>query len=544
MALRALMLRKQIDDKQKELAQLREKDAEFERREAELETSIEEAQTDEEKAAVSEAVETFEAEKTEHEEARASVERAVSELESELQEIEAEAKKAPPEEKRNEVKKHMETRAFFNLPPERRDAFFARQDVKDFLQRARDMGAQKRSVTGGELLIPEVVLELIRENVIRWSKLYDRVNVKQVPGKARQLIMGAIPEGIWTEMCATMNELEISFSAVEVDGYKVGGVIILCNALLADSDIALATEIISALGQSIGLALDKAILYGTGTKMPLGILPRLAQSSAPSDYPATAPAWKNLSTSNIITITGKTDVALFKALAEASGAAKGKYSRGQKFWAMSEATYTKLISNAMSINAAGAIVTGVNGEMPVIGGPIDVLDFIPDDVIIGGYGDLYLLAERQGATIAQSEHARFIEDQTAFRGVARYDGKPVIAEGFVAIGINGNTPSADAVTFAGDDANNALLDSLALSGQTLSPVFASGTFAYTCTASGTSCTVEAVPQEADAQVAIVYNGKPAANGGTISLASGTKNLTVTVKKGSRTLTYTVAITKS
>ena len=329
-----------------------------------------------------------------------------------------------------------------------------------------------------------------------------------------------------------------------MDGYKVGGVIILCNALLADSDIALATEIISALGQSIGLALDKAILYGTGTKMPLGILPRLTRSSAPSDYPATAPAWKDLSTSNVITITGKTDAALFKALAEASGAAKGKYSRGQKFWAMSEATYTKLISSAMSINAAGAIVTGVNGEMPVIGGPIDVLDFIPDDVIIGGYGDLYLLAERQGATIAQSEHARFIEDQTAFRGVARYDGKPVIAEGFVAIGINGNTPSADAVTFAGDDANNALLDSLTLSSQTLSPAFASGTFAYTCTASGTSCTVEAAPQEADAQIAIAYNGKPVVNGGTVSFASGTKNLTVTVKKGSRTLTYTVAITKS
>ena len=117
---------------------------------------------------------------------------------------------------------------------------------------------------------------------------------------------------------------------------------------------------------------------------------------------------------------------------------------------MNEKTRTKLLSNSVSINAAGAIVAGVNGEMPVIGGALEVLNFMPDDVIVGGYGDLYLLVERAGAAIGQSEHARFIEDQTVFKGTARYDGLPVIAEGFVAIGINGNTPNASGVTFAGE----------------------------------------------------------------------------------------------
>jgi HK97 family phage major capsid protein len=91
--------------------------------------------------------------------------------------------------------------------------------------------------------------------------------------------------------------------------------------------------------------------------------------------------------------------------------------------------------------------------MPVVGGVIEVLDFIPDNVILGGYMDLYLLAERAGARFAESEHVRFIQDQTVFKGTARYDGKPVIAEGFVAIGIKGTTPSATGVTFAPDPAN-------------------------------------------------------------------------------------------
>ena len=90
--------------------------------------------------------------------------------------------------------------------------------------------------------------------------------------------------------------------------------------------------------------------------------------------------------------------------------------------------------------------------MPVVGGIIEVLDFIPDNVIIGGYFDLYLLAERAGTRFATSEHVRFIQDQTVLKGTARYDGQPAIAEGFVAIGLNGVTPNAT-MTFAADSAN-------------------------------------------------------------------------------------------
>ena len=136
----------------------------------------------------------------------------------------------------------------------------------------------------------------------------------------------------------------------------------------------------------------------------------------------------------------------------ATGAAKGKYSRGEKVFVMNEATYTALIAEAMVIDANGAIISGVNGTMPVVGGIIEVLDFVPNNVIIGGYFDLYLLAERAGQKFATSEHVRFLQDQTVFKGTARYDGQPAIAEGFVAIGINGTTPTA-AMTFAADTAN-------------------------------------------------------------------------------------------
>ena len=86
-------------------------------------------------------------------------------------------------------------------------------------------------------------------------------------------------------------------------------------------------------------------------------------------------------------------------IAKAAKAARGKYSRGIKVWLMNESTHQTINIEAMSINASGAIVSGLGNTMPVIGGEIIELDFIPDGEIVYGYADEYLLVERKGAII-------------------------------------------------------------------------------------------------------------------------------------------------
>lgn len=460
--LKVIMLRKKLSEVTRKLSEAREKTKELQAREKELEAAIEEAQTDEEKEAVSQEVEQYEKDKEENDESVRTLEKEVSDTESELAELESKQRQAEPapEARMRGVETVKTTRKkFFGMTVQERDAFFARDDVHAFLERVRTLGTQNRAITGAELTIPSVMLELLRENIEEYSKLYKHVRVQSVPGKARQTIQGTIPEAVWTEMNAAINELSLVFNDAEVDGYKVAGYMVINNAVLKDSDIDLASTIITSLGQSIGLALDKAILYGTSKKMPTGVVTRLAQATKPETYPDTAREWKNLSSSNIVSIAAaKKGVDLFKEIVIASGNAKGKYSTGNRFWAMNETTKTKLVAEALSFNAAGAIATGMGDTMPIVGGAIETLDFIPDNVIVGGYGDLYLLAEREGAQITQSEHVKFLEDQTVYKGLARYDGLPVIAEGFVAIGILGTTPTAD-MTFAEDTANKAAVSS-------------------------------------------------------------------------------------
>lgn len=561
--LKILMLKRSLDKKTEELESLRAKDEEFSTREAELEQAIAEAKTQEEETAVTEEVEKYDAEKQAHEDAKAALSQEIEGLENDLAALEEqkpEPQRSAPKFENERMNKSMTTtvnirtlpmsrRAFDSLPMETRQEMLAQNDVKEFLTQLRSMKGQQRAVSGVELTIPVVFLDLVAENMFRYSKLLNRVRVRNVRGEARQTIAGTVPEAVWTEMCGAINELTFVFNQITLDGYKVAGFIPLCNSILEDNDINLASWIVEMLSESIGLAMDKAILYGKGSasKMPLGIVTRLAQQSQPSDYPANAPAWVDLHTTNILQIGGEdvTGAAFWSALMTATGATYTRYNRGTMFWAMNSKTYALLKSKLITFTATGDIVANLFGSLPIVTGDIDVLEFIPDGDIIGGYGDLYLLAMRSGMTIESSREVQFFQDNTVFKGKQRADGQPIIPGAFVAININ-NEAVTTTMDFAADTANDAQLLSLSVGSESLSPSFGSTTYAYTVIASGTNAKIEATPAQAGAQVAISYNGQNVRNGGTVTwLADNNPHtLAITVKQGNAVRVYNVAVTKT
>ena len=301
--LKQIILTRKIAEATKRLealdfASIEERKSALVKRESELEEALNqvtEETSEEDKTAI-------EAEVTEHESLkkdvteeeaqlegeRTKIQEEITKLQSELDELNDKTQTAPVNERKEEeglrnMEKVANTRMKFfrDMSIQQRDTVMENQPVKDFLQRVRSMRGQQRAITGGELNIPDVLLGVLRDNLHIYSKLVSKVRLVRVPGKSRQTIAGTIPEGVWTEACSTLNELAISFSQIEVDGYKVGGFIPVCNALLEDSDVNLTDEIMFMIGQAIGYALDKAILYGTGTKMPVGIVTRLIEESQP-----------------------------------------------------------------------------------------------------------------------------------------------------------------------------------------------------------------------------------------------------------------------
>jgi HK97 family phage major capsid protein len=300
--------------------------------------------------------------------------------------------------------------------------------------------------------VPVVLLPMVAEASGQYGVLEKYLDVENITGEGAQNVLAGVPEAVWTETRGWVKELDLNLYQMKTYGNMVAGLVPVHESDLEDSDENLAAVVIDTLGKSIGRAKDKAILYGNGVNMPVGIATRLAATEQPAWWNTqwvgdARPAFTNLSASNIGAVSDVSleAVKLFREMATVLGAAKNVYDSGAggKFWAMSSKTWNYLQVSMLSMNAAGAIVTAASKQMPIIGGAVEELDFIPDGVVIGGWGGNYKWVNRRGMKISPNEYLRWMQNQILYKGVARADGVPMAGEAFAMFNVmNKNKPTA------------------------------------------------------------------------------------------------------
>ncbi len=471
MALKVLLLRSRLAPLQTELQTLETTRDGFAAREAELEHDIAEAQTDEERSVVEAAVNAFEQERSANAADITRVQERINEINEEIRSLEeaqtppaADPPAAEPtgttntERSNHSMPINNPERRWFGLTYQERDALLAQPAVKEFLQRVREARSQQRSVNGGELGIPDGFLPILRDLTYQESKFLRYCFTTSFRGTTRQNVAGVAPEAIWTEMTDALNELDIDFWQLTMDGYMVGGYMAVPNSLLMDdSDLQLASTILQALASSLAKAIDKSIWFGTGEKMPVGILTRLAATAKPAWWGAQQGDFTDLHTSHILKLdlSAKTGVEFFQPLVAALAVAKPDYSNGTVVWTMNRKTHLDLMSRALAYNSAAAMVAGVNNTMPVVGGVIVEWEVMPDNEIAGGFLSLYRSVEREGTLIESNTNVRWLQNQTCYKGLQRRDGKPAIGEAFVVVNY-GNVAPTTTTTFGKDLANTAI----------------------------------------------------------------------------------------
>jgi HK97 family phage major capsid protein len=464
------MLNSEIAALRSQLTPLEQTRDGFAAREEQLRQAISEAATDEERGVVSTAIETFEQERSTN---AAEISRIHGEIEQREEQIRSlEAAQTPPpannsvpnsdtgntNHERGNVEMSNPERRWFGMTYQQRDELLARDSTKEFLQRFRQLRAQQNSATGAELGIPTEFMQILRDLTYQNSKLWKYVHSESLRGNARQNIVGTASDAVWTETVANINEIVLDFTQLEVDGYMLAGYMAISNAVLADdSDLQLLTSILNAMGEANARALDKSIAYGTGVKMPVGFITRLAASAKPSWWGKDQGDFIALNTSHILKldIDSTSGAAFFGSLIEALGIADPKYSDGRAFWIMNRKTHIRLMAKALAFDAAAALAAGINNTFPIIGGDIVELEFMADNDIAGGFGDMMRMVEREGATIASSDIPLFLRNMTVYRSIGRYDGKPARGESFVLVNFH-NTQPTTSISFAPDLANEKL----------------------------------------------------------------------------------------
>lgn len=292
--------------------------------------------------------------------------------------------------------------------------YYERAEVKKFYEDFKNI----RAVTGEGLTVPEIVVNRIMEIMGDYTTLYPLVDKIRASGTTRILMDTDTTAATWLEMRGTLPTSDVgTITDISFDGYKVGKVTFVDNCMLQDSIVNLDEYVARKIARAIALALDAAILNGTGDgdKQPTGIIP-------------------SLKAEHKVTVTDPVSVA--DIVRPISMIDNGKDSVGSITATMKRSTYyNRLLDFSIATTSAGEVI----GKLPNLTRPdllgLEVVfnnNVAADQILFGDYSK-YTLVEREDITIDRSEHVKFAEDQTGFRGKGRFDGKPTDTDAFVLV---------------------------------------------------------------------------------------------------------------
>lgn len=413
--LRQLQIRARMEQLRHELEGVGVQEAELARRSAECEAALSEAKTGEDFDTVNAAIEALEKDAREAgtEEKKSKLQAELDALEAELAELDSRsaAVRTKPKERGKESMNRYQIRELL-----RTGEYYERSEVREFYEKFRAL----RGVTGGpELTIPQIIVNRILDILGDYTTVYPLVDKIRASGATRILLDTDTTPATWIEQIAAIPAGDVgTIINVDFDGFKVGKVTFVDNSLLEDSIVNLDDYVTKKLARSIGMALDIAILKGEGSasKQPSGIIPALDASHK-------------------VTVDG---VKLADILRPISLIDTGEDSVGEIVAVMKRATYYKrLLDFTVQTDSAGNVV----GRLPNLSAPnllglrVVFNNNLDEDTILYGDYSKYTLVERESVSIDKSEHVKFVEDQMAFRGKGRFDGKPVKKAAFVLVTI-------------------------------------------------------------------------------------------------------------
>ena len=408
MALRQLILNKKIQERSAKLVELRADETKLKDEEKELEVALDEAETDEEVKVVEDSADELEKKIKDKADEIAKLETEKADLEAELAEIEDEQPDNEEKEdgEKRKMAKKVKTRNNADVMTIRESLQI--ENVRSFYQNIANAMVEKRSLTGAEKVVPTEVIDRIESKLGDYSTLINEVTVEKIGGTGRAVIAGDIPEAIWFEIGKTaLDELEDKLDGVELDGFGLGGYVAVPNIIIENSLINLANHVEDRLAKAIAKALDKAIIKGTGTKQPLGVV-------------ASAPVANKVTSDGTIT-----DLIAKLATVDTDG------TGGEVIAVMNRKTYySQIVPKTLAV-AANGVLTG-SYALPF---RVVLSAYADDNTIVFGDFKQFLLAQRSEIRVESSTEVQFTSDNTVFKGVGFYDGKATKAEAFAVVTI-------------------------------------------------------------------------------------------------------------
>lgn len=262
--------------------------------------------------------------------------------------------------------------------------------------------------------VPTTTLNMIIDKLRQTSALFPRVNVSYVPGNLSLVVANAKNAAQWKPEGADGTPEDDTVVEVNLTGYELIKLVEISAAAQAMTISAFEAYIASEIGRQMAIAVENAILNGSGSGQPTGILTGVTWDSTNSLSESSALSYDHLVDGLALLPTMYHNNAVFVMNRSMlfGGVRKIKTADGQPIF-----TYNP---QDPARNA-------------VLGYPVIVDDYMPDNTILLGDFSYYYWNFSQAPQIETSREAAFRSGKVVYRGLAVADGKPALDEAFVKI---------------------------------------------------------------------------------------------------------------
>ena len=280
--------------------------------------------------------------------------------------------------------------------------------------------AEKRAdvfntLTNTAAVVPDSTLNEIISKARTMGGLFSEIRLFNIPSNVTVPIGTPTGAALWHIEGAPVDREKADVNPVNFSGYELLKIFSLSVAAKRMSVAAFESYITEELTESVRAAISEAILNGTGTGQPTGILSGITwdeTNSIQSDF---------FSGDNILSIMSML---------------KRGYGNGAKF-AMSSSTLFNRVHKAKTGN--GDYIFTLDNQNDSIkrlfGYPIVLDDFIPDNTILFGNFKYYGVNIPEGIAVEVSRDSGFTSGLIDYRAMAIADGKPLVNEAFTKLTI-------------------------------------------------------------------------------------------------------------
>lgn len=296
--------------------------------------------------------------------------------------------------------------------PEYRSAYLKSLQGKELTE------AEKRALTTASnsagAAVPTQTLNKIIDKMRQTSALFPRINVSYVPGNLSIVVANAKNAAAWKAEGADGTPADDTVVSIQLTGYELIKLVEMSAAAEAMTIDAFEQYITSEIGRQMAIAVENAILNGSGTGEPTGILAGITWDANNSYSYATAISYDDLvdGLALLPTMYHQNAVFVMNRKMLFSGIRKIKAQDGQPIFAYNPQD---------------------RAAMTILGYPVILDDYMPDDTILLGDLSYYYMNFAKAPTIDVSREAGFKSGKVTYRGLAVADGKPALAEAFVKI---------------------------------------------------------------------------------------------------------------